>query len=81
MTMSNKPTPAPYTAGELRQMLKDRQGGMTQVQFANEIGISMQLLSQIFKGDRSVGNDLVLKYLAPRGKRFVHSDCWHLIDE
>jgi hypothetical protein len=34
MMMSNKPTPAPYTAGELRQMLKDRQGGMTQVQFA-----------------------------------------------
>jgi transcriptional regulator with XRE-family HTH domain len=76
-----KPTPAPYTASELRDMLKDRQGGMTQVQFANEIGISMQLLSQIFKGDRSVGNELVLKYLAPRGKFFKHHDVWELVDE
>lgn len=79
--MSNKPTPDPYTASELRDMLKDRQGGMTQVQFATEIGISMQLLSQIFKGDRSVGNDLVLKYLAPKGKKFVHHDCWTLVED
>ena len=76
-----KPTPAPYTASELRDMLKDRQGGMTQVQFATEIGISMQLLSQIFKGDRSVGNDLVLKYLAPKGTKFVHHDCWTLVED
>jgi hypothetical protein len=61
-----KPTPAPYTASELRDMLKDRQGGMTQVQFAT---------------DRSVGNDLVLKYLAPKGKKFVHHDCWTLVED
>jgi DNA-binding XRE family transcriptional regulator len=76
-----KPTPDPYTASELRDMLKDRQGGMTQVQFATEIGVSMQLLSQIFKGDRSVGNELVLKFLAPRGKFFKHHDVWELVDE
>jgi transcriptional regulator with XRE-family HTH domain len=76
-----KPTPAPYTARELREMLKDRQGGQTQVQFANEIGISMQLLSQIYKGDRSPGNELVLKYLAPKGKKFVHHGCWTLVEE
>ena len=60
---------------------KDRQGGQTQVQFANEIGISMQLLSQIYKGDRSPGNELVLKYLAPKGKKFVHHGCWTLVEE
>ena len=76
-----KPTPAPYTASELREMLRDRIGGLTQQQAAKEIGISYQLLSQVLKGDRSVGNELVLKYLAPKGKKFVHHDCWTLVDE
>jgi transcriptional regulator with XRE-family HTH domain len=81
MTMSNKPTPDPYTASELRDMLKDRQGGMTQVQFATELNVSMQLLSQIYKGDRSIGNQNILNYLAPKGKRFIHRDTWELVDE
>ena len=76
-----KPTPAPYTAGELREMLRDRIGGLTQQQAAKEIGISYQLLSQVLKGDRSVGNSEVLKYLAPKGKKFVHHDCWELVEE
>ena len=79
--MSNKPTPDPYTASELRDMLKDRQGGMTQVQFATELNVSMQLLSQIYKGDRSIGNQNILNYLAPKGKRFIHRDTWELVDE
>ena len=75
-----KPTPAPYTAGELREMLRDRIGGLTQQQAAKEIGISYQLLSQVLKGDRSVGNSEVLKYLAPKGRFFRHHDVWELVD-
>jgi len=75
-----KPPPAPYTSSELIEMLKDRQGGMTQQQFAKELQISYQLLSQIYKGDRGVGNELVLKYLAPQGKMFRHRDVWDLVD-
>ncbi len=73
--------PAAYTSEELVSMLKDRQGVMTQVQFAAELQISFQLLSQILKGDRSVGNENVLKYLAGPKKKFVHEDVWHLRPE
>lgn len=74
-----KETPAAYTEEELVMLLKDRQAGMTQTELAAEIGISFQMLSDIFRGTRSVGNELVLKYLAPRDKKFVHEDVWHLV--
>ena len=65
--------------GELRQALKDRQGGYTLQQYAAEIGISLPMLGQILTGARSVGNQKVLEYLAPRGMQYVHRDIWHLI--
>jgi hypothetical protein len=70
-----------YTADDLLEMLKLRQGGYTQVQYAAEIGISPQLLSFIYQGVRTVGNDKVLAYLAPRGKVFVQKDVWCLVDD
>lgn len=69
-----------YTAGELVEMLKLRQGGLSQMAFAAEIGLSMQMLSNIYAGDRSVGNEKVLAYLAPNGKEFRHRDTWILVD-
>jgi transcriptional regulator with XRE-family HTH domain len=71
--------PEAYTADELRQALKDRQGGYTLQQYAAEIGISLPMLGQILTGARSVGNQKVLEYLAPRGMQYVHRDIWHLI--
>ena len=71
----------PYTSEELVQMLRDRQGGATQIQFAAEIGISNTLLSDIYLGRRSIGNDKILAYLAPKGKEFRHRDCWFLVSK
>jgi len=79
--MAKPPVPAAYTSEELVALLRDRMGTMTQQQFAAELGISYQLLSQILKGDRSVGNDLVLKYLAGPKKKFVEERVWHLVPE
>ena len=73
--------PSPYTAEELVSLLKDRQGVMTQVQFAAELQISFQLLSQVYKGDRSVSNEKILAYLAPKGKKFVERKVWDLVSE
>ena len=75
------PKPAPYTAEELLGMLKDRQGGQSQKAFSQELGISEQFLSQIYRGDRSVGNEKILEYLAPTGRKFVHQDVWVLMDK
>jgi transcriptional regulator with XRE-family HTH domain len=69
----------PYTSTELIDLLKSRQGGLSQIAFAKEIGISFQMLSDIYLGKRNVGNDQVLAYLAPKGKEFVHRDCWFLV--
>lgn len=71
--------PEAYTADELVQALKDRQAGLTLKQYAAEIGISFQLLSQILNGTRSVGNDKVLAYLAPKGHVYIHRDQWFLV--
>jgi len=71
--------PDTYTADELVQILKDRQCGRTLQVYAEEIQISFQLLSQILNGTRSVGNQHVLAYLAPKGKQFVHNDQWQLV--
>lgn len=73
--------PTPYTAEELVAMLKDRQGNLTQQAFAKEIGCSMQMLSQVYKGERSIGNEKILSYLAPKGSKFSHQDVWNLIKE
>lgn len=72
-------TPDAYNAEEMVDLLKARQAGMTQRQFAAEIGISMQLLSEIYSGNRSVGNAKVLEYLAGKGKEFIHRDVWVLV--
>ncbi len=76
--MMGKPE-TPYTAEELVQMLKDRQGGLSQTAYAAEIGISFQMLSDVYLGKRGVGNDKILAYLAPKGKEFRHGDCWFLV--
>lgn len=59
---------------------------MTLVEFAREIGISMQMLSQILLGDgtlaagrRSVNNDKVLAYLSPPGSHFERRDVYYLV--
>lgn len=70
-----------YTAQELVDQLKMRQGGMTLKQYADEIGISFQLLGQILQGTRSVGNEKVLDFLAPKGKHYLHRDQWLLVPE
>jgi transcriptional regulator with XRE-family HTH domain len=70
---------AAYTTDELVLMLKNRQGGLTQQQFALEIGISLTLLNQIMNGTRSVGNRHVLEYLAPKGKKFIERFVYHLV--
>lgn len=70
-----------YTAQELVDLLKARQGGLTLKQYADEIGISFQLLAQILQGQRSVGNEKVLAYLAPKGKHYLHRDQWLLVPE
>jgi transcriptional regulator with XRE-family HTH domain len=71
--------PETYIADELRQALKDRQGGLTLQQYAAEIGLSFQMLSQILNGSRSPGNQKVLDYLAPKGYAYVHRDQWLLM--
>lgn len=71
--------PEAYTADELRQALRDRQGGFGLAQYAAEIGISVPLLSQILGGTRSVGNEKVLAFLAPKGMIYVHRDQWLLV--
>jgi len=76
-----KETPAAYTEEELVMLLKDRQAGMTQMELAADIGISFQMLSDIFRGTRSVGCDKVLAYLAPRGRKFVEEKVWHLVKQ
>ena len=78
--MSN-PKPAPYTAAELRSLLRDRMGGQSQKAFADELGISPQFLSQVFRADRSPGCDVILAYLAPKGKVFVEETVWNLVDK
>jgi len=74
--MSDKPQI--YTAGELIDLLKLRQGGMTLSVYSKEIGISIPMLSDIFRGSRSVGNEKVLAYLAPKGKQFTERKTWVL---
>lgn len=69
----------PYTSTELVDLLKQRQGGLSQIAYAAEIGISMQLLSDVYLGKRSVGNEKILAYLAPKDKTFIRRDCWFLV--
>jgi transcriptional regulator with XRE-family HTH domain len=71
--------PEAYSADELLQALKDRQGGYSLAQYAAEIGISGPMLSQILGGTRSIGNEKVLEFLAPRGMVYVHRDQWLLL--
>jgi transcriptional regulator with XRE-family HTH domain len=73
------PKQTPYTEDELRQALKDRQGGQNLKQYAEEIGVSFTYLSQILLGDRPIGNDRILEYLAPKGMQYVHTDVWYLM--
>ena len=69
-----------YTESELIDMLKLRQGGLTQTEYAKEIGISYQFLSDLFRGYRGIDSERVLAYLAPRGKKFVLRKQWDLVD-
>lgn len=73
--------PAPYTAEELVELLRQRKGGLSVPQYAREIGMSVSMLGNILGGFRSPGNEAVLKYLAPRGKKFEEKTIWFLVDE
>lgn len=68
-----------YTDAELVALLKERIGGKTLVEWSAEVGISFQLASDILRGRRSVGNPKVLEFLAPKGRMFVHEDCYRLV--
>lgn len=76
--MPNKPTA--YTEGELLDQLRLRQGGLTQTEYAKEIQISEQFLSDLYCGRRTIDSPRVLAYLAPRGKRFQLRKQWDLVD-
>lgn len=71
--------PTPYTEEELRDALRDRQAGQTLQQFAAEVGISFQFLSQILNGTRSVNNERVLEFLAPPKMKYVKEAVYHLV--
>jgi Helix-turn-helix len=73
-----EPKPSIYTTDELLQQLKNRQGGLSQDMYAREIGISRQLLSDIYRSYREVGNEQVLKFLAPTGYYFQKRDSFIL---
>ena len=51
-----------FSTVEVLAMMKQRQGTRDQNTFAQEIGISFQLLSDIYRGTRAPGQQ-VLKYL------------------
>ena len=71
--------PTPYTEEELRDALRDRQAGQTLQQFAAEVGISFQFLSQILNGTRSVNNERVLEFLAPPKMKYVKEAVYILL--
>ena len=71
--------PTMYTEDELRQTLKDRQGGYTLAQYAAEIGLSIAYLSQILTGSRPVSNEKVLDFLAPTGMTYIKRDVYMLV--
>jgi transcriptional regulator with XRE-family HTH domain len=71
---------AGYTEDELIQMLKLRQGGLTLTDFAKDIGISQQFLSDLYRGHRTIDSKRVLAYLAPSGKVFKLRKLWDLVD-
>lgn len=67
-----------YTPEELLDLLKSRKGAMSNRAYAEEIGLSEQMLSDVFLGKRGVSNQAILSYLAPRGKIFVGKTVYHL---
>ena len=71
--------PTPYTSEELRQSLEDRRGGLTLKQFAADVGLSLQYVSQILNGTRPIDNDKVLEYLAPKNMKYVKEEVYHLV--
>ena len=73
--------PEMYTEDEIRQALKDRQGGFSLQQYAIEIGISAPFLSQILSGSRSVSNEKVLQFLAPNGMEYVKREVYYLMSK
>lgn len=73
----NKKTP--YTAEELRELLKSRQSGLTLKLFAAEVGLSFQYTSQLLNGTRPIDNEKVLEYLAPKGMKFVKEEVFYLV--
>jgi hypothetical protein len=69
-----------YTEDELLDILKNRQGGLTNDEYAKEIGISPQFLGNLYRHERGMDSRRVLAYLAPRGKRFNLRRLWDLVD-
>lgn len=68
-----------FTEAELIALLKERIGGKTLKEAAADIGCSFQMVSDVLQGRRSVGNENILAYLAPKGKTFVHEDRYRLV--
>lgn len=47
------------TSEEVIAMMKNRQGGKPQSEFAEEMDVSPQLLSEIYRGNRSPGTKIL----------------------
>ncbi len=71
--------PEVYTEEELTQALRDRQAGRTLKEYAEEISLSFQMLSQVLNGSRSISNEKVLEFLAPRGMKYVKKNVYELV--
>lgn len=68
-----------YTSEELLDTLKVRRGALTLKEYSEEIGISLPYLSEILRGEKPIGNEKVLAFLAPKGKMYVKRDSWVLV--
>ena len=68
-----------YTPEELLEMLKSRKGAMSNRDYAEEIQVSEQFLSDIFLGKRGIASERILQYLAPRGKKFIGKTVYTLV--
>lgn len=60
---------------EIVDLMKDCQGGKSQTDFAAEVGITKQMLNNIYKGIRNPGES-VLQYLK---SKFGWTDAEHLM--
>ena len=56
-------TKTKYSAEEVLGLLRDKQGNRTQTEFAVEIGVTNQYLSDVLNGRRGPTGPAILRYL------------------